>query len=143
MQKCPVVPESAMALTGGQGGDISGCSYHGISKMGTKLGIIITYRGSTTLLSLYQKNVTLAVPFVVSKCCLVLMPVFLVVATHASVAGIEVVTVAPTVVCVRVAPHGAWSKNTWDSSGIFSLFDPGHFKTESGEFSVDDRTQTI
>ena len=72
-----------------------------------------------------------------------LMPGFLIVATYTSVAGIEVVPVAPTVVCVRVAPNGAWSKNMWDRSGICDLFEPGHFKTESGKFSVDGRAQMM
>ena len=100
------------------GENISGCSEHGISKMGTKLGIIITYHGSTTQLSLYQGCVTLAPPFVFSECCLVFMPGFLVVATPTSVARVEVVPMAPTADFVRVAPHGAWSKKyvgqQWD-----------------------------
>ena len=106
------------------GGNISGCSDHGISNMGTQFGIIITYRGSTMRLSLYQGFVTLATPFVVSECYLVFMPGFLVAATHTSVVGIEVVPVAPTVVCVKVAPHGAWSKNTWDRSWILPCLRP-------------------
>ena len=125
------------------GGNISGCGDRGISNMGTKLGIIITNRGSTIRLSLYQGFVKLAAPFVVSECCLVLMPGFLIVATHTSVAGIEVVPVAPAVVFDKVAPHGAWSKNMWESSVIFALFEPGHFKTESGDFSIDVCTQTM
>ena len=105
------------------GGGISGCIEHGISEMGKKLDTSTTYRGSTTRFSFYQGFVNLAAPFVISNCCLVLMLGFLEVATQTSVAIIEVVPVAPTVVCVKVATHGAWSKNLWASSRIFAMFD--------------------
>ena len=95
------------------------------------------------ILSLYQGFVALTAPFFVSKFCLVLMPDFLFVETYTSVSRIKVVPVAPTVVFVRVASHSAWSNNTWDSSGFFFMFDPGHFKTESCEFIVDGRALTM
>ena len=71
------------------------------------------------------------------------MPRFLEVATHTSVARIEVVPMAPTVFCVRVAPHGAWSKNLWASSRVSAMFETVHFKTDSGEFSAAGRALTM
>ena len=88
------------------GGGISGGIEHGISEMGEKLDTSTTYRGSTTRFSFYQGFVNLAAPFVISNCCFVLMLGFLEVATQTSVARIEVVPVAPTVFCVRVARKG-------------------------------------